>query len=72
MTSDVRLPKLILLYKILKIVKLVIANRVVLNHINTEILAINIQKKRQARYTRIQYNGQDTHVLSLEDVEKKR
>ena len=48
------------------------ADRVVLNHTNTELLATNTRKKRQAQQTGMAYNGQGAYVLSLEDVEKKR
>ena len=37
--------KLTLLYKILKAARLAIVDRVVLNHTNMELLAINLQKK---------------------------
>ena len=47
-------------------------DRVVLNYTNTKLLAANTRKKRRAQQTRITYNSQSTHVLSLEDVEKKK
>ena len=48
------------------------ANRVVLNHTNTELLAANTRKKRQAQRTGIQYDDQGARVLSLEDVKERR
>lgn len=48
------------------------ANKVVLNRTNIELLVAIIQKKLQVQYTKIQYNGQDAGVLSLEDVEKRK
>ena len=47
------------------------SNRVTLNRTNMEFLAANIQKKRQAQCIRIQYDSQDTCVLSLEDIKKR-
>lgn len=40
--------KLILLHKILKVTRLAIANRVILNCTNTEFLVANTQKNQQA------------------------
>ena len=37
-----------------------------------ELLAAHMQKKWQAQYTGLQYDGQGTRVLSLENVEKRR
>ncbi len=65
-------PKLTLLHKTLKAAKLAIADRIVLNCINTELLAANTWKKQQAQLTSTQYNSQGACVLSLEDVEKRR
>lgn len=48
------------------------ADRVVLNYTNTELLAANTRKKRRAQHTEIQYDGQDACVLSSEDVEARR
>ena len=42
------LPKLTLLYKTFKAARLAMADRIVLNYTNTELLAANTQKKRQA------------------------
>lgn len=66
------LPKLTLLYKTLKAARLAMADRVVLNRTNTELLAANTRKKRRAQRTGIQYDDQDARVLSLEDVEERR
>ncbi len=57
------LPKLALLYQTLKVARLVMADRVVLNHINTEFLATNIQKQWRAQCIGIQYNGQGACIL---------
>lgn len=43
-----------------------------LNHTNIELLVTNIQKKSQVQCTEIQYNGQNTDVLSLKDIEKRK
>ena len=64
--------KLTFLYKTLKVARLAITDRIVLNHTNTELLAANIQKKRQAQCTEILYNGQGACVLSLKDIKKRR
>ena len=48
------------------------ADRIVLNRTNTELLAANTRKKRRAQRTGIQYDGQGARVLSLEDVEERR
>ena len=48
------------------------ADRVVLNCTNTELLAANKQKKRRVQHTGIQYDSQDARVLSLENVEERR
>ena len=48
------------------------ADRVILNRTNTELLAATTQKKRQVERTRIQYNGQGACVLSMKDVEDRR
>ncbi len=64
-------PKLILLHKTLKAARLAMADRVILNRTNTELLAANTQKK-QAERTRIQYGGQSARVLSMKDVEDRR
>ena len=42
------LPKLTLLHKTFKAAKLAMADKIVLNHIKTEVLAANTQKKRRA------------------------
>ncbi len=64
--------KLTLLYKTLKAARLAIADRVILNCTNTELLATNTQKKQRAKCTGIQYNSQSTCVVSLDNVEEKR
>ncbi len=48
------------------------ADCIVLNCTNTELLAANTQKKQRAQRTGTQYHGQGACVLSLEDVEKRR
>ena len=48
------------------------ADCIVLNCTNTELFAANIQKKQQAQHTGIQYNSQGAHILSIENVEKRR
>lgn len=48
------------------------ADTVVLNRTNTELLAANRRKKRRAQQTGIAYNSQGARVSSLEDVEKRR
>ena len=48
------------------------ADRVILNRTNTELLAANTRKKQRAQRTGLQYDGQGARVLSLEDVEKRR
>ena len=48
------------------------ADKMVLNRTNTELLAANTQKKRRAQQTGIVYDGQGARVLSLEDVKKRR
>ena len=65
-------PKLTLLHKTLKAARLAIADRVVVERANTELLTANTRKKRRAQRTGIQYDGQDASVLSLEDIEKKK
>ena len=65
-------PKLTLLHKTLKAARLAMADRIVLNRTNTELLAANIRKKQRAQRTGTQYDGQGARVLSLEDVEKRR
>lgn len=46
--------KLTLLHKILKAARLAIADRVVLNRTNTELLAANTRKKQRAQRTGLQ------------------
>ena len=65
-------PKLTIIHKTLKVARHAIADRVILNRTNMELLAANTQKKRQAQHTGLQYNSQGTQVLSLEDVEKRK
>ncbi len=64
--------KLTLIHKILKAARFAMADRIVLNCINTEPLAANTQKKQRAQRTFTQYNVQRARVLSLEAVEKRR
>ena len=65
-------PKLTLLHKTFKAARLAMADRVVLNRTNTELLAANTRKKRQVQRTGILYDGQGARILSLEDVEERR
>ena len=65
-------PKLTLLHKTLKAARLAMADRIVLNRTNTELLAANTRKRQRAQRTGIQYDGQGARVLSMEDVEKRR
>ena len=46
------------------------ADYIVLNRINTELLAANIRKKQRAQCTGTQYNDQGARILSLENVKK--
>ena len=64
-------PRPTLLHKTLKAAKLAMADRVVLDRTNTELLAANTRKKQRAERTGIQYDGQGARVLSLEDVEER-
>ncbi len=48
------------------------ADCIILNRTNTELLAANTRKKQRAQHTGIQYDGQRARVLSMEDVEKRR
>ncbi len=66
------LPKLTLLHKTIKVARLAMADRVILNCTNIELLTTNTQRKRQAQRTRIQYNGPSACVLSLEEVKERR
>ena len=65
-------PKLTILHKTLKAARLAMADRVVLNRTNTELLLANTQKKRRTQRTGLQYDGRGARVLSLEDVEERR
>ena len=65
-------PKLTLLHKTLKAARLAMADCIVLNRTNTELLEANTRKKQRAQRTGTQYDGQGARVLSLEDVEKRR
>ena len=51
------LTKLIIIYKTLKAVKYTIANKIILNYTNTELLAANMQNKQQTQYTHLQFNS---------------
>lgn len=48
------------------------ANRIVLNCTNTELLAANMRKKQRAQRIGIQYNDQGARILSIEGVEKRK
>lgn len=48
------------------------ADRVVLNRTNTDLLAANTRKKQRTQRTGLQYDGKGAPVLSLEDVEERR
>ncbi len=65
-------PKFTLLHKTLKAARLAMADRILLNYTNTELLAANTQKKQRVQPTCTQYNGPGARVLTLEDVEKRR
>ncbi len=65
-------PKFTILHKTLKAARRAMADRVILNRTNTELLEANTRKKRRAQRTGLQYDGQYARVLSLEDVEKRR
>ncbi len=45
---------------------------VILNRTNTEFLAADTQKNQRVQRTGLQYDSQGAHVLSLEDVEKRK
>ena len=64
--------KLTFLHKTLKAARLAMADKVVLNRTNTELLAANTQKKRRAQHIGIRYDGQGACDLSLKDVEERR
>ena len=64
--------KLTIIYKTLKKARRAMADGVILNSTNTELLAANTRKKQHAQRIGLQYNGQSTRVLSWEDVEKRR
>ncbi len=65
-------PKLIPLHKTLKEARLAMSDGAILNRINTELLAANTQKKRQAERIGILYDGQGDRVLSMKDVEDRK
>ncbi len=48
------------------------ADPVILDCTNTELLVANTRKKQLAQHICLQYDGQEARVLSLEDVEKRR
>lgn len=48
------------------------ADYIVLNCTNTELLVANTRKKQQAQRIDIQYNGQKACVLSMKDVKKRK
>ena len=64
--------KLTIIHKTLKVARPAMADRVISNHTNTELLAANTRKKQRAQRTGLQYDGQDAWVWSLKDVEKRR
>lgn len=66
------LPKLTIFHKTLKAARYIMADRVLLNYINTELLVANIQKKQWTQHIGLQYNSQVTRVLSLDDIEKRK
>ncbi len=45
---------------------------IILNYINTKLLAMKTYKKQRAQYIGTQYNSQKACMLSLEVVEKRR
>lgn len=47
-------------------------NRIILNRINIEFLAINIEKKQYKKCTKNPYNTQSLNVLSIKDVKNKK
>lgn len=65
-------PKFTIIHKTLKAARRAMADKVILNRTNTELLAANTQKKRRAQRTGLQYNSQSAQVLSLEEIEKRR
>ncbi len=65
-------PNLILLNKALKAARLAMADRVILNRINTEIFAANTQKKWWVEHTRIQYGSQGAGFFGMKDVEDRK
>ena len=48
------------------------AERVILNYTNTELLAANTQEKQRAECIEIEYVGHGARVLSMKDVEDRR
>ena len=65
-------PKFNLLHKTLKAARLAMADRVILNRTNTELLAANTQKKQRIEHTGIHYDSQGARVLSMKDVEYRK
>ncbi len=65
-------PKLTLLHKTFKAARLAMADKVVLNRTNTDLLAANTQKKRRPQRTGIAYDGQAPRVLNLENDKKRK
>ncbi len=65
-------PKLTLIHKTLKAARLAMADHIVLNRTNTELLAANTRKKQRVQRKGTKYDGQGARVLSLEDVEKRK
>ena len=52
------LPKLTIIYKTLKAAKRAMADKIILNRTNTELLAANTQKKQRVHCIGLQYNSQ--------------
>lgn len=48
------------------------ADCIVLNCTNMELLAANPRKKQRVQYIYTQYNGQKAYIFSLEDMKKRR
>ena len=52
--QTVELPKLTIIHKILKAARHIMADKVILNCTNMELLAANMQKKRRAKHIGLQ------------------
>ena len=64
-------PKLALLFKLIREVKLAMADRVILNKTNTELYKANVQKKQQKNCMGKQYNAQGARHLNLEEIKRR-